>query len=154
MADPNLFRLRNDPEHVAPAVALADYQPGGTAVRLEPADDARLLIPHLGALRRIDIAFPRFREGRGFSSARILREAGFAGEIRAVGVLYVDQLAFLARAGFDAVLPETPFDPAVAERTLKRFPFVYMKATDAAQPVWALREQAAKERAAREQECV
>lgn len=134
------YRLRADPEHTAPAVALADYQPGGTAVRLEPGDDARLLIPHLGALRRIDIAFPKFREGRGYSSARILREAGFTGEIRAVGVLYVDQLSFLVRAGFDAVLPETPIDPAVAERTLQRFPFVYMKATDRLQPVWALRE--------------
>jgi uncharacterized protein (DUF934 family) len=140
MADPALFRLRSDPEHTAPAVPLADYQPGGTAVRLEPADDPRLLLPHLGALRRIEIAFPKFREGRGFSSARILREAGFTGEIRAVGVLYVDQLTFLVRAGFDAVLPEKPFDPAVAERTLARFPHVYMKAADTAQPVWALRQ--------------
>jgi uncharacterized protein (DUF934 family) len=142
MADPALFRLRSDPEHTAPAVPLADYQPGGTAVRLEPADDPRLLLPHLGALRRIEIAFPKFREGRGFSSARILRESGFTGEIRAVGVLYVDQLTFLVRAGFDAVLPEKAFDPAVAERTLARFPHVYMKAADAAQPVWALRQRA------------
>ena len=140
MADPVLFRLRSDPQHTAPAVPLADHQAGSTAVRLEPGDDARLLIPHLGALRRIDIAFPKFREGRGYSSARILREAGFTGEIRAVGVLMVDQLMFLTRAGFDAVLPETPFDPAVAQRTLARFPHVYMKAADGAQPVWALRD--------------
>ncbi|WP_156255366.1 DUF934 domain-containing protein [Sandarakinorhabdus oryzae] len=137
-----VYRLRTDPEHTAPAVPLTDYQPGGTAVQLEPDEDARLLVPHLGALKRIDISFPKFREGRGYSSARILREAGFTGEIRAVGVLYVDQLSFLVRAGFDAVLPETPIDPAVAERTLTRFPFVYMKATDGLQPVWALREQA------------
>jgi uncharacterized protein (DUF934 family) len=137
-----VYRLRSDPEHTAPAVPLADYQSGGTAVQLEAGDDARLLIPHLGALRRIDIAFPKFREGRGYSSARILREAGFAHEIRAVGVLYVDQLMFLTRAGFDAVLPETPIDPAVAERTLARFPNVYMKAADSLQPIWALREQA------------
>ena len=136
-----VYRLRDDPEHTAPAVPLADYQPGGTAVRLEAGDDARLLVPHVGALRRIDIAFPKFREGRGYSSARILREAGFTGEIRAVGVLYVDQLMFLTRAGFDAVLPETPIDPEVAERTLARFPNVYMKAADSQQPIWALREQ-------------
>ena len=48
---------------------------------------------------------------------------------------------FLTRAGFDAVLPETPIDPAVAERTLARFPNVYMKAADSLQPIWALREQ-------------
>ena len=136
-----VYRLRADPEHAAPVVPLADYQPGGTAVRLEAGDDARLLVPHVGALRRIDIAFPKFREGRGYSSARILREAGFTGEIRAVGVLYVDQLMFLTRAGFDAVLPETPIDPEVAERTLARFPNVYMKAADGLQPIWALRQQ-------------
>ncbi|MBU6166872.1 MAG: DUF934 domain-containing protein [Alphaproteobacteria bacterium] len=139
----HLFRLRRDPEHTAPAVPLADYPAGGTAVLLAPGDDARLLIPHLGALRRIDIAFPKFREGRGFSAARILREAGFAHEIRAVGVLTVDQLAFLVRAGFDAVLPATPFDPGVAQAVLARFPHVYMKAADAARPVWLLRQERA-----------
>ncbi len=142
MADPALLRLRSDPEHAAPAVPLAEYQPGDTAVQLEPADDARLLGPHLGALRRIDIVFPKFRDGRGFSNARILREAGFGREIRAVGDVTVDQLGFLARAGFDAVLPNLPFDPAVAQRTLARFPHVYMKAADGAQPVWALRQRA------------
>lgn len=143
MAESTLFRLRVDPACGDPAVPLADLAAGGTAVRLEPGDDARALIPHLASLRRIDVAFPKFREGRGFSSARILREAGFAGEIRAVGVLYVDQLAFLVRAGFDAVLPETPFDPAVARATLARFPHVYMKAADNARPVWLLREERA-----------
>jgi uncharacterized protein (DUF934 family) len=137
MAD--LFRLRDDPEHGAAAAPLAAYQAGGSAVQLAPADDARALIPHLGALRRVDIHFPRFRDGRGFSSARILREAGFAHEIRAVGDLTVDQLGFLVRAGFDAVLPDRPFDAAVARATLARFPHVYMKAADTAQPVWALR---------------
>jgi uncharacterized protein (DUF934 family) len=140
MADPALLRLRSDPEHTAAAVALAEYQHCGTAVRLEPDDDARLLTPHLGALRRIDIAFPKFRDGRGYSSARILREAGYRGEIRAVGDLNVDQLGFLTRAGFDAVLPNVPFDPVVAKRTLGRFPNVYMKAADDAQPAWALRQ--------------
>ena len=148
MAESTLFRLRDDPQdsswaHGDPAVPLDAYQAGGTAVRLEPGDDARALIPHLASLRRIDIAFPKFREGRGFSAARILREAGFAGAIRAVGVLYVDQLGFLVRAGFDAVLPEKPFDADVARATLARFPHVYMKAADTARPVWLLREERA-----------
>jgi uncharacterized protein (DUF934 family) len=139
MADPNLFRLRDDAVHDAAPVALADHGQGDTAVRLAPADDARALIPHLATLHRIDIEFPKFRDGRGYSSARILREAGFTGEIRAVGALNVDQLGFLVRAGFDAVLPQVPFDPAVAQRTLDRFAHVYMKAADGRQPIWALR---------------
>jgi uncharacterized protein (DUF934 family) len=141
MADANLLRWREDAANPAEAVPLADLLAGSNAaaVLLAPADDARTLTPHLGQLARIDIAFPKFRDGRGYSSARILREAGFTGEIRAVGDVNVDQLAFLRRVGFDAVAPLKPFDPAVVERTLSRFPHVYMKAADAAQPVWALR---------------
>jgi len=143
MAESTLFRLRDDAGFDGQAVPLAVFGQGDAAVRLEPGDDARALIPHLASLRRIDIAFPKFREGRGFSAARILREAGFAGEIRAVGVLYVDQLMFLVRAGFDAVLPDKAFDPAVAKATLARFAHVYMKAADSARPVWLLREERA-----------
>lgn len=141
MAEDNVLRWREDAPVTAEAVALADLLAGSNAsvVRLEPADDARALAPHLGQLARIDIAFPKFRDGRGFSSARLLREAGFGGEIRAVGDVKVDQLAFLRRVGFDAVAPLQPFDPAVVARTLSRFPFAYMKAADAVQPVWALR---------------
>ncbi|WP_164157105.1 DUF934 domain-containing protein [Sandarakinorhabdus rubra] len=139
MAEAALLRWRNDPEQTAPAVPLADYQPGGIAVRLAPDDDARLLIPHLGSLRRIDLEFPKFRDGRGYSSAAILREAGFAHEIRAVGDVQVDQLAFLRRAGIDAVAPNRPIDLGVAERTLARFAHVYMPAADRRQPVWAKR---------------
>ncbi|WP_353198124.1 DUF934 domain-containing protein [Sandarakinorhabdus sp.] len=139
MADSHLLRLRDDAVHDAAAVALVDHQQGDTAVQLAPADDARALIPHLATLHRIDIVFPKFRDGRGFSSARILREAGFTGEIRAVGDLKIDQLGFLVRAGFDAVRSDLPFDPAVVTRTLQRFAHVYMKAADGRPPVWALR---------------
>ena len=108
-------------------------------MRLDPADDARLLIPHLGRLRLIEVAFPKFRDGRGYSSARILREAGFTGEIRAAGDVLVDQIGFMRRVGFDSFAPAKPLDPAVVKRTLERYPYVYMKAADGKQPVWALR---------------
>src|SRR3546814_9756181 len=55
------------------------------AVRLEAGEDARRLIPYLDRLQLIEVSFPRFRDGRGFSSARILREAGYKGELRAEG---------------------------------------------------------------------
>ena len=37
-------------------------------------DDARALLPHLGRIALIEIAFPKFRDGRGYSAARILRD--------------------------------------------------------------------------------
>ncbi|WP_372918091.1 DUF934 domain-containing protein, partial [Sandarakinorhabdus sp.] len=83
--------------------------------------------------------FPKFRDGRGYSSARILREAGFDGEIRAAGDVLVDQLGFMRRVGFDSFAPDAPLDPAVVAATLARFPHVYMKAADGLAPVWALR---------------
>ena len=59
-----------------PAVTLDAFlsQSNATAVRLEPDEDARALIPHLDRLTLIEVAFPKFRDGRGWSAARILRE--------------------------------------------------------------------------------
>jgi uncharacterized protein (DUF934 family) len=138
MAD---LRLRDDAPADGPVETLADFLAGGNgnAVRIEPGDDVRQLLPHLGRLKLVEIAFPRFRDGRGYSSARVLREAGFAGEIRAAGDVLVDQLGFMRRVGFDSFAPNAPLNPAVVQATLDRYPYVYMKSSDGKPPVWALR---------------
>ena len=47
--------------------------------------------------------FPSATDGRGYSSARLLRERyGFAGELRAIGDIQRDQLFYLREVGFDA----------------------------------------------------
>lgn len=51
----------------------------------------------------IRIAFPSFADGRGFTLARHLREAGFAGRLRAHGHVISDQYAMARRSGFDEV---------------------------------------------------
>lgn len=107
-------------------------------VVLGPDEDVRAHTG-LGNHRVIGLSFPKWRDGRAYSSARILREQGFAGDIRAIGDLTVDQLVFLARAGFSSLAPERAIDPAVAKAALARFPFVYQRGTDAAQPAWAIR---------------
>ncbi len=124
-----------------PAVTLDAFldQSNATAVRLEPDEDARRLIPHLDRLTLIEIAFPKYRDGRGYSSARVLREAGFKGELRAQGDVLVDQIAFMKRCGFDSFAPETSLNQADVEAALARFPQVYQRAADAAVPVWQLR---------------
>lgn len=137
---PAQLRWRDDAAYDGPVASLATLAGGNaTAVRLQPGDDARALAPHLARLQLVEIAFPKFRDGRGYSAARILRELGFAGELRAIGDILVDQLAFLRRCGIDGVAPDRPLDPAVVERTLARYPAVYQRAADAAAPVWALR---------------
>jgi uncharacterized protein (DUF934 family) len=124
-----------------PAVTLDAFldQSNATAVRLEPDDDARALIPHLDRLALIEIAFPKFRDGRGYSSARILREAGYTGELRAQGDVLVDQIAFMKRCGFDSFSPEAPLNQTDVEAALSRYDHVYQGAADAAVPVWKLR---------------
>ena len=137
---PAQLRWRDDAAYDGPVAGLATLADGNaTAVRLQPGDDARALAPHLARLHLIEIAFPKFRDGRGYSAARILRELGFTGELRAIGDILVDQLTFLRRCGIDGVAPDQPLDPAVVERTLARYPYVYQRATDDADPIWALR---------------
>ena len=85
------FRFRADEPVADPAVTVDSFgeQTNAAAVRIEPGDDARLLLPFLDRLKLVDVNFPSFGDGRGYSSARILREAGYAGELRAVGDLPV-----------------------------------------------------------------
>jgi uncharacterized protein (DUF934 family) len=124
-----------------PAVTLDAFlnQSNATAVRLESDEDARSLIPHLDRLALIEIAFPTFRDGRGYSSARILREAGYKGELRAQGDVLVDQIAFMRRCGFDSFAPESSLTEADVEAALARYDYVYQPAADLAVPVWKLR---------------
>ena len=105
---------------------------------LAPDEDVRAHAD-LGNHKVIGLAFPKWRDGRGYSAARILREQGFAGDIRAIGNLTVDQLIALKRSGFSSLAPDRPVNPDAAARTLARFPFVYQKGADAARPAWALR---------------
>lgn len=135
------LRFRTDEAAEQPAVTLDAFldQSNATAVRLEPDDDARALLPHLDRIALIEIAFPKFRDGRGYSSARILREAGYSGELRAEGDVLVDQIGFMRRCGFDSFAPARPLDMAAVERALDRYTHVYQPAADGAAPVWRLR---------------
>lgn len=65
------------------------------------------LAPFLPRLALVAIAFPAYSDGRGFSLARQIKRAGFAGEIRASGPLIADQFAYALSCGFDTIeLPE------------------------------------------------
>lgn len=139
MGDPIRFRDDQTPEE--PAVSLDSFldQSNASTVRIEAGDDVRLLLPHLDRVRLVEIDFPKFRDGRGFSSARILREGGYKGEIRATGDVLVDLVFFMRRCGFDSFEPDVPMNPADVEATLNRYPEVYQPAADGRVPIWAKR---------------
>lgn len=136
-----LLRFRDDPAHDEPAVTLDAFlgQSNATAVRIEAGDDVRELLPHLDRLSLVEISFPKFRDGRGYSSGRILREAGYTGEMRAQGDVLVDQVPLMRRCGFDSFAPEAAIDQATLTRSLERYDHVYQRAADPAVPVWKLR---------------
>lgn len=72
-------------------------------VRIEPADLVEALAPDLARLELIEVDFPKFNDGRGYSTARLLRQRyRYQGEVRAVGRVLRDQLLYLHRCGFDA----------------------------------------------------
>ncbi|MBB4154280.1 uncharacterized protein (DUF934 family) [Sphingomonas jinjuensis] len=138
----NLLRFRDDEVHDEPAMTLDSFvaDPGNaSAVRLEAGDDARALLPFIDRLMLVEVSFPSFRDGRGYSSARILREAGYTGELRAAGDVLVDQVSPMRRCGFDSFAPEQPIDQSVLRRSLDRYDDVYQKAADGRVPVWQRR---------------
>ena len=136
-----MIRYRDDEPVGDPAVTVDSFaeQTNASAVRLEPGDDARDLLPFLDRLALVEINFPTYGDGRGYSAARILREHGFDGELRAVGDVLLDQLSHMRRCGFDSFAPEVPIDPAAAARAFATWPDVYQKTVDGRVPIWAKR---------------
>ncbi len=135
------FRFRDDEAVDHPAVTVDSFldQSNAAAVRIEPGDDTRALLPHLGRIALVEVNFPVFGDGRGYSAARILREAGYTGELRAIGDVLVDQLSSLRRCGFDAFAPDKPLDPDAADKAFATWPHDYQAAADKAVPIWNLR---------------
>jgi uncharacterized protein (DUF934 family) len=71
-------------------------------VLIQPGEDLALLVPLLGELALVALAFPVFNDGRSFSKAELLRSRhNFQGPLRATGQVLVDQLPHMLRLGFD-----------------------------------------------------
>jgi len=79
----------------------------------------------------IALDFPKFSDGRAFSTARLLREKhGFTGELRAVGNVLSDQIAFMRRVGFDAFeVSHAPSRRALAAGRVPEVTLHYQPAT-------------------------
>src|SRR5690606_36416161 len=100
------------------AAFLASPHPIG--LRIEPGDRVEDIGADVERFASIAINFPAFTDGRGYSSARLLRERmGFTGELRAVGDILTDQIPFLRRCGIDAmVVNNAPTREALAKDAL------------------------------------
>lgn len=110
-------------------------------VRLGSADQAKEISADLDRLGLVAIEFPTFRDGRGFSTARLLRERyGFKGELRATGNVFRDQFLFMHRCGFDAYEVADVREAEAFAAALASFSVVYQHAGDGRAPAPALRQ--------------
>jgi uncharacterized protein (DUF934 family) len=89
------------------------------------------LEPWIGRLALIALTFPKFRDGRAYSQARLLRERyGFRGELRATGEVLRDQFLFLVRAGFDSLEVTKAADAEAFAAAVSTYSVFYQPSTD------------------------
>jgi len=127
-------------------ISLARFQTDGerllgegraVGVRLEAGEEAEALAYDLPRLAVVALAFPRFRDGRQYTNARVLRERyGFAGEIRAVGDVLREQARFMVRCGIDAFEVADASTPEQWGHAIGRFRHVYQRAADGRAPAF------------------
>jgi uncharacterized protein (DUF934 family) len=112
-------------------------------VRLTSAQSPEEIGPGLHQLTLVALEFPIFRDGRGFSWARLLRgRLGFQGEIRAVGHFLIDQLAFMERCGINAFDGDARITPQALAAARVEFSNVYQPAVDGRPYIGRLRANA------------
>lgn len=109
-------------------------------VRLKSDESPEALGEDVHRLSLVVLEFPKFRDGRAFSWARLLRtRLKFQGEIRGVGHFLYDQLAFMARVGFDAFEVRENFTLQQFARATGEMTLVYQPAADGKETIGALR---------------
>lgn len=103
---------------------------------LLPDDRVEDVADDLNDFALIAVHFPKFVDGRGYSTAALLRQRyNYQGELRAVGDVLHDQLFYLRRVGFDAWALKDGKDAAYAIASgFTTFSEPYQGATDSAEP--------------------
>lgn len=114
--------------------------PDEKVIRLEPTDDPGSVVAELGRVTRVEVNFPKFGDGRGFSIGRLLRERyGYKGELRAVGHITRDHLFFMESCGFDAFELREGEDPHEALAALDDFSESYQASVTRPLPLFRRR---------------
>jgi uncharacterized protein (DUF934 family) len=110
-------------------------------VRLQPSEAVEDLAYDLPRLSVVQLVFAKFRDGRPYSLARVLRERlGYQGELRAVGDVLREQAMSMVRCGFEPADGSTPEQWLAATH---RYRHVYQRAADDRDPVFVERDRIA-----------
>jgi uncharacterized protein (DUF934 family) len=110
-------------------------------VWLAPNEGPETIAEELDDFTLIAVQFPKFTDGRGYSTARLLRERyGYRGELRAIGDIGQDQIFFLSRVGFDSfAVKETGDEFAGALSAFDSIPEAYQAAANQSLPLFRRR---------------
>lgn len=121
-------------------VSLGQWQAGRDAllargtpvgVKLHSDQHPQALAIDLAQLAVVALEFPKFRDGRPYTYARLLRERyRYTGELRAVGDVLQEQLCFMQRCGFDSFELRS-LDPEKAWATVASDHSVFYQGTGA-----------------------
>jgi uncharacterized protein (DUF934 family) len=115
-------------------------RPDGVGARLRSDQQAQLVAPYVAEIAVIAIEFPTFKDGRGYTTARLLRERfGYVGQLRAVGDVLRDQLFYMTRCGFDAFELKAGKDVVGALEAFRDFSVTYQGAVDDPRPLFRRR---------------
>ena len=121
-------------------IASPSQPEAGAVLRLEPQDDPAGIADRLADAARVEVNFPSFTDGRGFSIARLLRERyAYRGELRAVGDVQRDQILYLQRCGFDAFFLRDDQDAGESLAALADFSEAYQASVERPQPLFRRR---------------
>ena len=110
------------------------------SIYLAASEGPEAIANDLACFDVIAVDFPKFTDGRSYSSARLLRERyGYQGEIRAIGDVLQDQLFFMKRVGIDAYAVRADKNIEQALAGLRDFSESYQSAVDQPQPLFRRR---------------
>jgi uncharacterized protein (DUF934 family) len=114
---------------------------GRLGICLQPEEAAADIADDLAHFATIAIAFPVFKDGRGLTTARLLRERyHYPGDIRATGDVLIDQLFFMQRVGINVLelREDQVLEDALA--ALQAFTTRYQPAADEPLPLYRRRQ--------------
>ena len=113
-------------------------------VRIQPHEQVEDLAYDLPRLAVVELNFAKFRDGRPYSTARILRgRLQYQGEVRAIGDVLREQALHMVRCGFDAFVPADNSSPDEWLAAAHRYRHVYQRSADDRSPVFVERDQIA-----------
>jgi uncharacterized protein (DUF934 family) len=110
-------------------------------VRVEPGEAVEALKGDLPRIPVVALTFGKYRDGRAFTEAQLLRERfDYQGEVRAVGPSVLrEQAVFMVRCGFNVFDVADGSTPEQWAATAHRFRHVYQRAADGREPLFAER---------------